>query len=476
MRHNGITLFSVNTIAITIYAILAVLLFAYFVILNNPLLILCSLLLFIIISVFAAVSRKIFWVLFSFSIALITIGSMLFTYSSGPGFLYDNITIFGYYSLIGTVLALFMVKLYQSRNPRSASFAPRVSRILLSRNAILILLVIGIVLLVIPVWPVGMVLHLSKLPYVPISYVVIASGNNSSNLYALSVNPSKYPGLVSPSLGNIRFYYANGTPVQTYFMRNNSYSISQGTMILNLSRTDFVNGSMRMYIFAYNSTFSSENGAPAIKVINGSTKMALGGIIDAKFGNAVNVGPYTNNTISYSLPGWNNYTQKYSVSMAPYLLPEPVCTDGTSRNTFAHINSSANISIFGIYNTSSISAGNGTTAGAIQNYDYYLKGYSRRSYANVINSTNASIYLRYNGSCAFIMIVAEEKTNLTITTKSTFYGLPEYASKVRIPLILENQDNYYYYSSGFIPHGLAYLYNGYVSAISPQNGTTQHQA
>ena len=472
MRHKNAALFSMNTIAIAIYAILSVLLFAYFVILNNSLLILCSLLLFIIISVFAAANRKIFWILFCLSIVSIAIGDILFTYSSGPGFMFDNITVFGYYSLIGTALALLMVKLYQSRNPRASGFAPRVSKLLMSRNAIIAFFIIGIIILVAPLWPLGMVLHLSKLPYVPISYVVIASGNNSSNLYALSVNPGRYHGLVSPSLGNIRFYYATGTPVQTYFMRNSSYSISQGTMILNLSRTNFVNGSMRMYLFAYNSTFSSENGAPAIKVINGSTKMALGGIIDAKFGSAVNIGPYTNNTISYSLPGWNNYTQKYRVSMAPSLLPEPICIDGSSRNTFVHINSSANISVFGIYNTSSIPASNSTTAGAIQSYDYYLKGYSRRSYASVINSTNASIYLRYNGSCAFIMIVAEERTNLTITANSTFYGLPEQASKVRIPLMLENQGNYYYYSSGFIPSSLGYLYNDYKSDTLPLNGSS----
>ena len=162
-----------------------------------------------------------------------------------------NMAIIGYYLLISVVIAEFASMITENSRFK---WWHKIARVYLAKekyyNATF--LAIALLLLFLPIWPMGEAVNVSLLPYANMTITGINSSanlNNSSN-YLLQLNLSMYNQFISDGGSNIRFAYGNSTHISA-IVDNLSSASAPLTHRYVLLDAHIRNGSLiRVYFFA----------------------------------------------------------------------------------------------------------------------------------------------------------------------------------------------------------------------------------
>lgn len=312
------TAISLSNLITLIYAFLVGVFSAYFVLLNNTHLILYSFMAFLALSFILAIKDKYAHYSALIAISLIIIGNLL--YSRWFGSIMDyyliifgvvvgasvtalihgiierryaffalfavsmllllellgfekftaldiNVVILGYYLLISVVFAMAIKIIYENGWQKLRTAAKSIKHAVKAsdKRVIGISAVIGILLLILPIWPIGVYTPVSGQPYVQISLSNLhknnittnnhANNTTPTNLYSMTINISKYKNFLNPIFSNIRFYYVNGTPIRAYTVQFPNYYGNLQELVLRLSNNTENYTAIRMYLMPYNTSY-----------------------------------------------------------------------------------------------------------------------------------------------------------------------------------------------------------------------------
>ena len=331
------------------------------------------------------------------------------------------------------------------------------------RTIATLVFVIGVVLLLLPIYPIGVTVPLSNQPYIPVSLFGIHKVNVSTNstLYAMSINISNYKDLFNPDLSNVRIYYANNTLIKAYFLSPDIYSGNTTMkMILDLNNNISNYTNIMMYIMPYNTSY----GRALERIGSESTAGPIAGYINTSIGELKNAGKYANVSLQYFGKGIVKHAKQINYVMTPYYIWYSLC------GITVYVNTSANntISIFAVHNLTNIpNIGYDGSNGQV--YAYYITRLSNVSYFDSINTTSSQTLLsNSNNECTSYVIVADKRTKLNIYTNSSFYVNISYNVTKYVPVSITKQPAYSY---SFLPQSLAYLDRYYTNETEPINAT-----
>jgi hypothetical protein len=462
-RHNKL----LTILTITVYLALAVTFLAYFVILNNSKLIIYSFAVFFLLGILISAKERL--ITYTAILAAAVISTVFISYSNSGlnsllSYVSSGLGILGYYLLISAILALFLRLIYKNNGLYKIKII-RVFRhyIVHNKNAITILtLVIGVVLLLLPIYPMGVTVPLSNQPYIPISLFGMHKTNVSTNstLYAMSINISSYKDLFNPSASNMRIYYTNNTLIKAYLVAPGLYSEDTIKLILDLNNNIGNYTNIMMYIMPYNTSY----GRAFERIGSESAAGPIAGHINASVGKLENAGKYANASVQYVGKSIVKHAKQINYVMAPYYIWYSLC----GINVYVNTSANNTISIFAVHNLTSIpNIGYNGSNGQV--YAHYITKLSNISYFDSINTTSSQTLLsNYNNECTSYVVVADKRTRLNIYTNSSFYTDISYNVTEYIPVSITKRPTYSY---SFLPQSLAYLDSYYTNETEPINVT-----
>ncbi len=379
-----------------------------------------------------------------------------------------NVAILGYYLLISVVMGLFWRIVYfqnEASLERKAQLALRG----LDRHSLRIrhtAAAFCAILMILPIWPLGTIVHLGVMPYanVTLSGFAPENGAHGPAPYAVYVNMSRYSGIVNPEYGNVRFYYSNGTPIAAGVFQSANRTNNTAKFLLYLGGGS--NGTtIRMYFEAYGTGFSKNLTQFSQERAANVTAKAL----YAVYGRITNTGAYVNRSVLYYGKEWGSRTESYNITTDGYETPQMVCTPGTHKVTTLTISADVPVSVIGIYNTTDFSeAVTGTTPylGA----QGYASALAARGYGSVMESRNATMNLSYNSECTYYVVVSAGTARVNEHVSSTYYANFSGYKDVRVPISISNSSTYEYFSYGFFPQGFVHLVHTYLNETAVNTG------
>lgn len=363
-----------------------------------------------------------------------------------------NMAIIGYYLLISVVIAEFASIITENSRLR---LWHKIAKAYSAReeyyNAAF--LAIALLLIFLPIWPMGKAVNVSLLPYANITITGINSSanlNNSSN-YLLKLNLSMYSQFISNGGSNIRFAYGNSTSIYA-IVDNLSSASAPLTHRYVLLNARIRNGSIiRIYFFAINTSFdnhmkSEPNPNFDTSALNSSIlAVSTGAVSNARY-KIVNV------TATYYSNVNASTSQNYTLTLYPYYNLQSVCSEGNSSTAIISMQSTTPVSMFVFNNLSDYSA---ATVGVQPSYTDYLKEFSSDSFAKDLNFTNASIKFGLQGCHYYSFVVNSSKAVIHVRyTQDYVYKKPYLGTKEqKLPTISDVEygvKSFFWNSAGYI--------------------------
>ena len=484
--------------ALALWLFLATVFLAYFTITNNSYLILYAFSIFVALGVLSAFSNKFTLYEIAGALAFIIAGSILYmgksvsayygvfsiaaffavyiidikreyklySYSvlALPDLLYFlgfsananfaiNAAIVGYYLLIGAVISIFISTALGEQKLHSISkrFIPSKKQTIRLQYFVVLL---GLVMVMAPIWPAGQSLDFGTLPHARISInaSLLEHQANSSNVYyPIEVNYSRFSNYTRANLSNIQFFYGNGQKIDATLSQINETDDYVANLSLNQTSPGFAKG-----IYAYFMPFNYSNYTTAITSPLSNTSA----VAKAAIGMARYSGSYIKMTAAIPITSTANSTKGVKAYAFPYYTFGSFCAPGFNITYKASLMFSSNASFFELRNSSDFI--NGISISGKSNYSNYKNSISKYSFGRFINvkSVNASFYSAK--SCMFYLVLTNKTIKINGSLSSLSHKIIGYRNaSVDLPNLYMNISKYISDKYTFLPGGFSYLNSEY---------------
>ncbi len=468
-------------------AVLALLFLSYFIIMDNSLMILASLILFIALSfviiaedkymnitlglaiAFLYASSAVYFkvpefimvfLISAYTLVLIFVGSkirlstkiILFIAFAVPmlasalGFEADenltvNIGIIGYYLLISIAIAVTIRVISSKERGVFSSKLSSYYKTLNSTPFFIIAAIICVIILLLPIYPAHPSFNPSLLPYSTLRI----NASSKANFTYVYLNLSKFKNLEVYNASSIGFYTLSGKPVNADIAKSIK-TLSSVPVMLNISSS---NTTLEMRFFVPKNESHTIQDLPSINIMPTGTSRVSN---VSKFS-------YRNKTISYDIYKKVNYTEYLGIEkFQKYYTYDSICKSDYPNSYAFKLNGSHPFSIFQFSNASSfdhalINSKNNT----YQSYNQSFGKYSSKQFYGITNVT-----LPVSNCTDFAVL-----TNSALDVGTTLYNY-------RYNAVIENISTefplYWYTNSSFVsgrytflPGSLQYLYEVYKS-------------
>ena len=500
---------NLKAIDAVLYSLLALLFLAYFTVYGNSAFLLCSFLLFlalvpilllktryveysVLLGIVLIVSGSLIHYLFPLMLAAYTVAafalgatflyaqfedrglkSLVFAAGALPILLWgigaagfpafsENVAIAGYYLLIVSVISLFVSAAYENSEMRSD--LPERIREYFGRNVGIVHLVLALAalaLLVLPIWFTGTTIKAanpsySALPYVPLS---IMNFYNAPGNHTLTFNASFYQRYENSNLSNIRFYSPDGSAIRAAIMANGSYTSPMATVLL--SNPAGVGNSILLKFFPKNVSFDGYL-SPAANAVAASDAVPL----TVGFGSIS--GGYNYTKVTFNSIEYMNLEKTADSKGAayPYYQLDSLCPAGTDRKGNLSITSNVVSSLFMLGDMGNFSS---AVVGVNMSNPYfsYISHFQGKSTRYELNRRNFSFnysFSRDSTSCIYYVVVFNRTAELDTRTTYSYYA-NTMVNITRYEPEVPAGSRYINFNTGFLPQGLAYLWNRYQQGI-----------
>jgi len=485
-----------------IYLIISFIFLSYFLILNNSMFILLSLIIFIILSFVIALKDKylkyvmalslVFIIISSllyFKVSFIAIGIVLIFFSFYLVFfsnrtamwlklmvmlcisiplifdainvrdtdLFINLSIIGYYLLISLTIAVIIRIVPSDRTKlKFRRIKNGLMDYLSSYNFYILVFLIGILILILPIYPMKPSFNPNLLPYSTI-VTTVPKGYNYSNYTYLILNLSEFKYNGAYNLSSLGFYY-DGKFVYAHFYKLNK-NLSQVPVILNLPPE---NRSIKLYFFV-----------PPVPTNISRLESNLSDFRLPSEPLSIKVSPISNykyklNARNYSLYAKFNKTYESNHTLLKYFYQLSLCKSDYNDLDSYVIQGNHSFDLFIFKNDSQLDKAIISSNVSDYNYSNTTKifGAYQRSFEELpISSLNITHYefnvSSLNEGCINYVIL----TNRTIKIEDEYteyhYNISKVSIKTKVPA-------YWFVNSSFVgpkysvlPNSLRYLYSEY---------------
>lgn len=490
-----------------IYLIISFIFLSYFLILNNSMFILLSLIIFIILSFVIVLKDRylkyvmalslVFIIISSllyFKVSFIAIGIALVVFSFYLVFfshktamwlklmvmlcisiplifdamnvedlnLFVNLSIIGYYLLISlTIAVIIRVVPSDSTKLKFRRIKNELVSYSSSYNFYILVFLVGIMILILPIYPMRPSFNLNLLPYSTI-VTTVPRGYNVSNYTYLILNLSEFKGYGAYNLSSLGFYY-DGRFVYAHFYKSNK-NLSQVPVILDLPPE---NRSMKLYFFVPPNVSKSELNLSDFKLPSEPLATKVSTVSNYK---------YKSNTRNYSVYFKLNETYESNHTLLKYFYPLSLCeSDYQNLDSYA-IQGNHSFDLFIFKNDSQLNKAIISSNASDYNYSNSTKifGLYQRSFEKLpISSLNITHYefnlsSLHEGCINYVIL-----TNRTIKIEDEYnmyhYNVSNVSIKTKVPA-------YWFINSSFVgprysvlPNSLGYLYSEYKEMNSKNN-------
>lgn len=322
-----------------------------------------------------------------------------------------NIALLGFYILIASALSIFLF------NKLPSSFSANIYKFIeqtkYNAKPIIIITGIGVILILISIWPINPTINMSALPYININI----TNNSNGSLYNLNFNQSQYNKLENLNSSNIRLYYKNGTVITSYIYKNNS----KLHLLFYLKNTPAYHSPIRMYFFPINFSFNSALINLNTNKTAESAMLSKNNMITLNFnGNAHGYNNrYSNVSFSYIKPEIKIYNSNVSNNIHSDYLAQVLCPDGRNSSYVIKINSNNSFDFFVLNNISLL-----LNIANKLNTSYYNKSVlkiSEYSTKKIINVKNLSTVIWSNNSCIYYGLFFHNYSKINITQQEHYF-------------------------------------------------------
>ncbi len=390
-------------------------------------LVIYSLLAFLLATIFAFVRFRKYALYFLLAFAL------LLFFHKGP---VVNVAIIGYYLLTSLFIALVANTLSDTNKLRIGKKV----HLLIQRNMkriYLIATIFALLLLVSPVWPVYTHANLSVMPYADMRI----NSNNAfiSNSILIELNLSYYSNFINQNFSNIRFAYGD-REVSALALppKNNNYD-----RYFLLEPNTQIENNLTLYFLPNSSGFG--------RYLKPNNTVSSLHAFTVSLQGPHNVRDYIHvNTTYYAPARFSKSIEFNETGYLPFQFMPTICNSGYNQSTTIDIRSNNTSSFFVFLNDTSSSKA--VLADATPTYAYYVNRFANYSSVRVLNSTRGKLNLSYNQLCIYLAVVPEKNTQLNIGLNSSYY-----ASKLFTETIIEPVIPRAYISYGFVTEGVGYL-------------------
>lgn len=398
--------------------------------------------------------------------AYVPVVLQLINISSAP-FIPNNIVILGYYFIAASVMSIIFGLIYSNLWEGARGAISRLNKAaaaaLPKERMLKYAMVISVLAIISPLWPISPHIILSEYPHVQIGAEVI--NYSKAGIYILHANMSPYSYYENNngSMSNVRLFYNGGVPISAI------YDMGEKAFILNMSGVSMGRGTMvniSAYFFPYSTgnNYSYEKSAEAAASGMQLKEMGTLGIIS--LGQIVNPAGSTSNLTLYKYSSVLYKEEKnLSFSMAPYDYFGSECYPGQNVKTEISINSSEYVSIF-LFNSTgaySLALRNSTS------YQRYFNNFLIYSHNYGLNATNFKLNTSNNATCIYYAVLSRVGSRISISVNGTYAIRTLEPYNVSIPSILKARNVSAYARYGFIvPYGTQYLYAGYLAVTFPK--------
>ncbi|MEM0202201.1 MAG: hypothetical protein QXR73_03415 [Candidatus Micrarchaeaceae archaeon] len=487
-------------VALALWLFLATMFLAYFIVTNNSYFILYAFPIFVVFGVLSAFSDRFTRYEIVCALAFIIAGTMLYMGKSAliyyfffsiasffvlyaidmkreykvysylvfalPDLLYFlgflsnvnfaiNTAIVGYYFLISAVISIFIATVASESALHKAS-----KRFIHSRGTKLnmqyIAIVIGIALIVTPIWPVGQSLTFGAIPHAKIiinNSLLEYTTNSSDVYYPIEVNYSSLLNYTTANFSNMQFFYGNGQKINATLSQINETN----NYVANLSINETSKGSHEG-IYAYFMPFNYSNYT-TVKIAPSSNtssvaKSALSAITYS--------GSYVKRTIEIPLTSAANSTKKVNLFVVPYYTFGSFCAPGFNIKYNTSLSFSSNASFFVLRNASDFIDGISITGQS--NYSNYESRISKYSFGKFLNVKSVETGFYTNKSCMFYLIL----TNKAITVNGSITSISQRIIGYKnvsgeFPNLYMNISRYISNKYAFLPYAFSYINSEYLN-------------
>ena len=446
---------NIRIAALVVWSTIVSLFLLYFILLNNQELMSISFVGFVALSFLIFRHKRLFGVLLFSALVFIIVGEIYYFFTGT--ILWDiqsigiNLSIIGYYLLITSVLSLVLSVAYEKVSRHKGRLVKSINRMKTGTASILpqSMLMVGILLLILPIWPTGVQVHLKQLPYLQLSIDKAAYQQYSGGPYLLDLNLSNYSLLLNPQRSNILFYYRNSTAINTSIV-GIAPRAGNITMLIRGGGALSSTTSMLLYFTYFGTGFSNQtsliesynqSGAVRISTIEGPLENAYG---------------YANVTERYYGYVGSNITSYSNFTALPYYVLNDVCLPGIAHRSSIRFNATRSTSLFTFQNQSDVSRAVVTGNSYGQSYSYYVARFLNYSTASIINKTTGIINASYNGTCLNHAFVFGKEQHVNVRIDSYYISNRSLTKEVVVPSGIAMSASYGSYS--FFPYGIAYLY------------------
>ncbi len=490
----------IKYILIALYFLLTVIFLTYFIVMNNSLFILLSILFFIGLSFLIFKNDNYLSTVLGLSMALIYTGSVMYfkipfiidaillvIYTlimifleyrikmryklivyialALPILLYliyfetyspyvINLAIIGYYLLIALVIAVIIrLKFYNGDKAISVKSSRSLSHyILIHKNSVYFLgIIIGILILVLPIYPLNPLFDLNLMPHSVVSFYL--PSNFSGSNFILNLNLSNFTQYGVYNFRSIGFYSSTNIPINASVIKN-EHNLNDIQFEINSSKFKPGKNEMNVYFFVPNNkSYTKVESIPKFNDITIAKNVSLSKISSFSYKNK------TINYTVYNISFYNTSTNHTFYNGYEYL---KMCNAYYTNFISFKLTSNHHFSIFEFNNSSDLDNALFMLKGNLT-YDNYIKNFEKMSYAHYINTSNQSFLIK---GCIKYSLVFDNKTNL-ITTIEQFKYIPK---NMGIETYIPN--SYYSTNHTFIggrysilPDSLKYIYRTYKKNI-----------
>ncbi|EQD59442.1 conserved hypothetical protein, membrane [mine drainage metagenome] len=385
--------------------------------------ILYSFLFFVVLGLVAAHKYKYTEYVVIASIGIIVISSL--AYFSIPNGTYAafaiNLAIIGYYLLISAVISIFASIIAENNN---LHIGKRVAKAFAGKQKQIyaFMIAIGILFLVLPLWPDGSFINYSVLPYAALHITSVNQPAHaySNGTYLLIINLSNYSSVINPQGSNIRLVYQNGSAIKAAEYDAGGIRVGNYTEDILLESAIHNSSTIYLYFYPYNATYSRNFSPMPLKAFDAHSQNAS--VINVTLGSLSNVLYKTvNRTITAYAVKHGNSTSSYPITLLPYYDLQAICNMG--NDTVASINFTSNntVSFFMFNNISDFTA---STVNITPSYRTYLKSFSQNSETSELNLTYGNKQFNLT-NCLYYSFVTNSETRIAIhTTQNYIYYTP----------------------------------------------------
>lgn len=487
-----------RTTLLALYVILAAVLVAYFVVMNDSTFILCSFIGFIVLgfalpfrpkhvglvlqlslvlivsSALVYINLPIYMAEYGIAALLVAIAATFLLPSRGrwaviltllltftlyalglqqSGYLSVNIAIIGYYMLISVAIALFLGELGIRHSGLRRSAKRTARTIAHSLNAMGIRpaylgILAAILLLALPIWPSGV--YVTSSPVNATIHLNI-SAQDGANTLLLDLHSAAYIYLENHNLSNLRFFYQNGTPMTAYASYDSNHPYSAPVLLRVNGPVNTIKVSFMPMATQFNSTMIGVN-ASEFKAMSAHAT----GVQYSPGNPVVPAGvALTSANVIFESNVWVSSGHTGNVTAYPPYTLQNICTPGTDTKATLSVSSDLPASVFmmgsmGDFSDAVKSSARGATPGG------YIKSFLADSYAYELNESRSTFTITVeNGSCAPYVIVPSGQTDIVIRTNMTYALQIQENSAGQLPTAVFAVRHW------FLPYGLTYLYDMY---------------